>query len=167
MKKAGFILFTVLFFVMCTVPILFMPLTTPDGGAPPPPALYTKEDGVNLGFGPDMENYLTQNFAGRNQLVTLNARLKKTLFATSAEPKVIVGKDDWLFYTETLDDYLGINPLSKQDADDIATVMALMEEYANTQGSHFFIHLRTQQKQPVWRLHALLHRAVGAVKARF
>lgn len=134
MKKFGYILFSVLFMAVCVLPALAMPL---GGKSASPPALYTAEEGVNGAFGEEMESWLTENFAGRKQLVTLNARLTQAVFATSAERQVIIGKDGWLFYDQTLEDYLGTSPLTEQEQNDIAVTMALVQEYAREQGSDF------------------------------
>lgn len=140
LKKAGYILFAVLFFVMCALPVLGMPLeraSVEGEELAPLPKLYTREEGINSAFGEETETWLVQNFAGREELVTANARLRQAVFATSAEGQVILGEDGWLFYELTLEDYLGTDPLSEQEMVDIAATMALIQEYANDMGSDF------------------------------
>lgn len=139
MKQVGYILFAVLFFTICTLPALLMPVAQAAGEEELPalPKLYTPEEGVNSNFGEETESYLTQNFSGRDQLVSANARLTGALFHTSSERQVILGQDGWLFYEQTLQDYLGTNPLTEAEMADIAKVMELIEEFAAGQGSDF------------------------------
>lgn len=138
MKRFGYILFAVLFFVVCTLPVLLMPVAyAGEKELPALPRLYTPGEGVNRAFGEEVESALTQNFAGRDRLVSVNARLTGAIFHTSAERQVILGEDGWLFYEQTLEDYLGTNPLTEGELADIAKTMALIEEFAAGQGSDF------------------------------
>lgn len=47
-------------------------------------------------------------------MVTANAALEAAVFRVSAEEKVTLGRDGWLFYTETLDDYLHTGALTQR-----------------------------------------------------
>lgn len=138
MKKFGAILFTVLFMVICALPVAGMPLAQASGEKLPAlPMLYSEETGVNSGFGEEMETYLAENFAGRQQLVTVNARLNTAVFATSPERQVILGEDGWLFYEQTLEDYLATTPLTEREMEDIAATVGLVQEYAEGMGGDF------------------------------
>lgn len=65
------------------------------------------------------ETYFNDVFGFRTQLINLHNRLTIKVFKTSPTPKVIVGKDGWLFYRSerssdgnTIQDYQGLVPYS-------------------------------------------------------
>lgn len=71
------------------------------------------EDGkLNLSFPSELDTWITEHFCFRSALITANNLLKAELFAASDEDQVIVGKNDWLYFAQTADDYLGLNRLS-------------------------------------------------------
>lgn len=84
-------------------------------------------------------DYVADHFAFRQELITANAALDAALFAVSAEDSVTMGKDGWLFYQETLADYLGTEPLSPRQLFGAAHTLALLREYAASQGARLFV----------------------------
>lgn len=50
---------------------------------------------------------------------------------------MILGKEGWLFYGETLDDYEGTNSFTCREAWAAAHTLSLMEEYCDSQGTDF------------------------------
>lgn len=85
----------------------------------------------------DAGAYFQEHFALRSELVTANAVLKSRIFGVSADDGVIDGTDGWLYYMDSLDDYLGREPLSKRELFNIAHSLALMQEYAAQKGISF------------------------------
>ena len=74
------------------------------------PALKT-EDGVwNRDFPMQYEAWFSDRFGLRTELVTAYGKLTSTLFGVSAEKDVIIGKDDWLFFTPTIS-LLSLTPI--------------------------------------------------------
>jgi tetratricopeptide (TPR) repeat protein len=65
-------------------------------------------------FSSEFENYYEDNFGFRGAFVYLNSLIKVYWLNISAVPKVITGKDDWLFWTgeELIEDYRGLITLS-------------------------------------------------------
>lgn len=134
MKKFCHILFTAAFLIICLAPAAGMILLGPSKAAgnevlsPPPRA--TKPDGsFNLDLLPDTADWFSDHFAFRQELVTADSVIKSALFHTSAQPDVTLGKNDWLYYTETLDDYTGADLLTHRQAWCAARSLALAQRY--------------------------------------
>lgn len=134
MKKYGYILFTAAFLIICLVPALGMIFLGPSKAAgnevlaPAPRA--TKPDGsLNLDLLPDAADWFSDHFAFRQELVTADSIIKSALFHTSSQPDVTLGKNGWLYYTETLDDYTGADLLTYRQAWCVAHSLALAQRY--------------------------------------
>lgn len=95
------------------------------------------ENGFNKDFLSDAGDYFTDHFAFRQELVAVNARLRSGLFGVSAEDSVIQGKNGWLYYEATLDDYQHKNSVSDRMLFNMAHNMALMQEYTELLGKTF------------------------------
>ncbi len=141
MKKNWYSLFTVLFLLLCAAPLLFMPLLGPSEAAANEvlasrPVLFTR-NGLNFDYLNDLSGYIGDRFAFRQELVTANAALTAALFHESASPSVVLGSDGWLYYADTLDDYLGTSAMSRRELFRAAHTLALAREYAESQGARF------------------------------
>ena len=84
----------------------------------------------------DTSAFVADRFAFRQEFITAWARLQAALFRTSAENQVTLGKDGWLYYSESLDDYTGVS-LSDKELDDIAVHLAGMQKEAEEAGCRF------------------------------
>lgn len=140
-KNLGYLIFLVVFLLLCLFPLVGMAITGPSGSVgneilSAPPSL-TKAGGFNPSFLSDASDYFADHFAARQELITANARLEAALFGESAEEKVILGKDGWLYYKSTLDDYRGQNLLADREIWSAAHCLALMQEYAQAQNVDF------------------------------
>lgn len=97
------------------------------------------EDGKwNAQFLSDMGAYFEDHFAFRQEMVTVNARIRSGIFQTSAEEKVIDGKNGWLYYNGTLDDYQGTNLLSDRSLFNIAHNLSMMQGMTEAMGAQFY-----------------------------
>ncbi len=96
-----------------------------------------KEEKWNMQFFSELTDYFSDYFAYRQELATVDAVIKSRVFQVSNNDKVIVGKDKWLFFEETKDDYLGRNVLSGRGVHNCAKVLALLQEGAGRQGCKF------------------------------
>lgn len=128
------------FLTACLVPSAGM-LFVPEGPAAanqqlaPPPSL-TREDGS---FNPEVlqeaTDYIAGHFAFRQHLITADAALNAAVFRVSAEDDVVLGKDGWLFYAETVDNHLHTNQLSDRQLWAGAHTLALVQEYLQSRGA--------------------------------
>lgn len=141
MKNKLYILYIVIFFAICTAPLILMPLTYSSESAENRTLADAPEiiadGGFNMSVGSDTENWLADHFAFRSPIVTAYARLKAALFASSAEDSVIIGRDGWLFFDETVADYTGSEPMTERELSALAGKLALMREYIESCGGRF------------------------------
>lgn len=142
MKKIGFILFITIFLLMCLFPLAGMLMFGPSQAAAneilaDPPSLKTADNSLNFRYLNDVSDYFADHFAGRQELITANAVIESAVFRESASEKVILGKDGWLYYKTTLDDYQGQNQLSDREIWAAAHTMYLIQEYAQTKNANF------------------------------
>lgn len=88
-----------------------------------------KENGkINLKFFDSLNSYFSDNFAFRQNLIEADAIIKKNVFRQSGNEKIIVGNKGYLFFGETLDDYLGRNVLSNREIYSCTRVLSLLQE---------------------------------------
>ena len=144
MKKIGYILFICLCIVLCLIPsvgILFGAQSThaEKEQQTEKPKLTAENGAINTNYLPEWGNYFEQNFALRTQAITADNRLMSTVFGVSDTQSVVAGKNGWLYYASTLDDYLGRNTLQKQDAQALVYNLEILRDYAESCGSEFLL----------------------------
>ena len=135
-------LYTAAFVGICLVPSVLMPFIKPFDSKEKrklaeKPQIKNEDGSLNFEFFDDFDNYFSEHFAFRQQLVTADGRLKSALFGTSPNSDVIVGTDGWLYYGETADDYLNINTLSQRSIINIRHNLDLVEQYCEQNGMEF------------------------------
>ena len=135
-------IYMILMCLLCLAPLVGMlaaktEVTTEKRTLASFPSLTTEAGKLNTAFFDDFDAYFNDHFAFRNLLVSANAVVMSRLFKTSSNDKVLVGKNGWLYYTATLDDYTGSNPLSERALFCIANNLALLQRYVEAQGSTF------------------------------
>lgn len=97
-----------------------------------------KEDGrLNIEWLSQAGEYFQRHFAFRQELITANAVLEGGLFQVSADDGVIYGKDGWLYYKDSLDDYLGSDLMDERALFCVARSLLLLQEYAQERGISF------------------------------
>lgn len=103
------------------------------------PALTDEAGGINKNLNNDITDYIADRFAFRQQFITAYNALQAAVFGESASDDVILGKSDgedhWLYYRETEDDWLARNVMSDAMINNTARTLALMQEYAASQGT--------------------------------
>ncbi len=141
-RRAGYLLFTAAFFTLCLVPslgMLFQETVTPVGNErlAPKPSI-TKADGsFNWDVLDGVSSYFKDRVALRHEMITANSALTASVFGVLTNEDVILGKDNWLYYAETLDDYEGVNLMSSRECHAAARTLSLMREYARGTGARF------------------------------
>ena len=137
------LIFFVLCMALCLIPsvgMLFFPTTqtTENRAMAEAPQLIT-EGKLNKTFVSDLESYLTEHLALRNQMVYADAKVQTGLFGESNVSGVISGTDGWLYYSSTLDDYLGKNVLSQRELFNLAHNFSLVQDYVQARGMDFLL----------------------------
>ena len=133
--------YSVLFFGVCLTPLVGMGLTKEEASSENRtlsafPALKT-EEGLNVNWLSDAGDYFQDHFAFRNELVTANALVNGKIFQVSTASGVIQGTDGWLYYKDSLDDYLGINQLSDRGLFNVAHTLSMMQKNFTARGKKF------------------------------
>ena len=139
--KAIRIIFAALFIIICCIPVFTMPFFADNSTAEKrqdtvAPSITLEDGSFNWEYPTLLDSYLSDHFAFRTPAVTLASILKAEL-GTSNQEKVVVGDEDWLFFGETLDDFLVKNQLSDYDIARLAKVVSLMNEYVVANGGKF------------------------------
>lgn len=142
MKKTAKLVFIILFLLSSMAPLLLIGIDKPVEGIEKRilatmPQLKTDEGLLNRNYLKELGTYFEDHFAYRQQMTTLDAKLQARFFGTSARDTVIVGKSGWLFYEETLDEYLGINLMTDRQLFQAAKNLSLIQEYVQEQNAVF------------------------------
>lgn len=103
------------------------------------PALITEKGGWNVDFFQELEAYFQEHFAFRNELVYADAKIQTSVFSVSNVDTVIYGKDGWLYYASTLDDYLGTGRMSGRQINSLAHNLSLVCQYVEGKGCGFVL----------------------------
>ena len=134
-------LFMIAVGVLLLAPLVCMPFFGADASqekrelAPVPQPIV---DGrPNWSFLSDAGDFFADHFAFRNLMIDVDATLKQALFKTSATSNVVVGKNGWLYYAGTLDDYHRSGTMSDHAVLNAATNVALMQESVESRGKRF------------------------------
>ncbi len=100
------------------------------------PEIADKKGVLNYDYLSGISDWAGDRFAFRQQMITAWSWLNAVLFKTSAVDEVIMGRNGWLYFSDSLDDYRGLS-LEDQELEAIARNLSLMQEYAESKGSEF------------------------------
>lgn len=138
MKKVFSILFCTVFFAVCAFFSLGMIIpgaSNAAGNADGFPQLVS--DGkIDHLFGNKLEEWFSENFAFRNSVVDAFSDLKMNIF-DEGNSQVIVGKEDFLFFSDTLDCYLGKNMMSEEELSRAAETLLHIQNTAEASDAEF------------------------------
>ncbi len=134
-------IFITVFVVLLAIPVVLAPFfknsaNTEKRELAKMPALIT-DDGVNTAFASEFDDYLRDHIAFRNLLVSTRSSLLSSIFKVSAVDNVIIGKDDWLFYSEEVQDYFNVPTISERNAGNIARTYKIVADLLRRKGSGF------------------------------
>lgn len=94
----------------------------------PLPKLLT-EDGFNTAFASKFDKYFEDHFALRDHLVSAFNSADVALLHDYNGTNAVIGKNDHIFYGDTMDDYLGVNQLND---DQITTIAHYLVDVQNS-----------------------------------
>ena len=143
MKKKGYLLYIIIVFAILLVPFLGMSFwatdrTTEKTTLSEWPA-FVKDGKPNINYLEDMGDYFEDHFAFRLQMLTANAMIWSKGFDTSTTDQVVTGKDDWLYFSGTMDDYTGRDLLSDRELKAIVHNLSLMDSYVEFCGGRLIV----------------------------
>lgn len=142
MRKFGYILFAALFFAVCLIPSVGMLIVGESTSSANEvlaqrPQWTNPDGGFNREVLSDAADYFEDHFAFRQELITAGSAMKSALFHTSSQSQVALGKEGWLFYAETLDDFTGADVMTDRQAFCIARSLRLVQDYEAGLGRGF------------------------------
>ncbi|WP_307355508.1 DHHW family protein [Hathewaya limosa] len=106
------------------------------------------EENINLGIIENrikaFETYYNDSFGLRNILIYMNAKINKELFNVSSVEKVLIGKDNWLYYAkedgkDLTRQYRGIDKFTKQELFRIKTNLENRKNWLAKKGMPFIL----------------------------
>jgi hypothetical protein len=103
------------------------------------PSVRTESGSLNSEYFDEFDIWVSENIGFRNGLINSDNAIKSALFGQSAEESIVLGKNGWLFYSETVKDYLNVSTLSERNALNVANTMKLVQDYADSLGTTFGI----------------------------
>ena len=137
-KKLAFI---VIYLLVCLVPLVTVGLSKDTSASEKrESAEFPKavSDGkLNTSFFTQFDAWFSDHMGGRSFLVSAETKMKEKLFGESAESSVILGKDGWLFYEKTVDDYCHVRTMTDRNVENAARTLQMMSDYCAAQGAEF------------------------------
>lgn len=141
MKKFVAMLYVAVSILICLVPFAGMTVartdTTTENKTLAQFPSFMEEEGLNKDFLTDLGEYFNDHFAFRQQFVSADAEINGKVLGVSTASTVLQGRGGWLFYTDTLDDYLGRNVLSDRGIHNLANNLRQVQTYVNDMGTQF------------------------------
>ncbi len=140
-SQAGRLLYTICVLLLCALPFLLLPWhrsEEPIGNTELPefPSVQTG-DGFNIGFPGELAQWFGAVFPGRPELISAYSYILEKGFGQSSLETVLLGKDGWLYYSATLDDFQHKNGVSERALFNMARNTAMMQEFCGSRGADF------------------------------
>lgn len=85
------------------------------------------------------EEQFDENIPYRDHFITCRSRIDLYGFRDSPSEEGVIGKENWLFYKSTIDDYKGLDLYSQEELEEIKTVLEPGQQYFNERGIEFII----------------------------
>ena len=132
-----------LFFVVCLVPFAttftqgFLPSDEEITPFASQVALKDAANNINVNYLSDVSAWFDDNHGLKKPMISVYNKIVAMVFGESAEENVILGKDGWMFYSETLDDYEGRNTMSDGEIRAAVRTIELMNEYVVSNSMDF------------------------------
>ncbi len=135
------IIFVSLCVCICAVPSVCMTFaptnsTTENKRLKQLPSL-TENDGVNLDYLSELGEWFGDHYAFRNAMVDADSHIQGDVFSVSNADTVVKGNNGWLYYSDTLNDYLGKKTLSDRAVFNIAHNLAVIQDYVEARKAKF------------------------------
>lgn len=102
-----------------------------------PPMLINKDGSFNDMFLSDAMQWYTDHAFLRQEFISLNNLLSAKLFQTSGADSVILGREGWLYFADTLPDYTGEGLMTDAEISAAANNLQLMNAYVTQKGGKF------------------------------
>lgn len=90
---------------------------------------------INQAFLTELTTWYGEHFGLRDEMVTAYGMLTREALNTSANDDVICGKENWLFYGETLPDIIAVDTLCDTEIRHIVQTLSMLQHYAESKGA--------------------------------
>ncbi len=101
------------------------------------PSLKAKEGEINREYLEQVSGWIEDHFLLRQEWISLHNWISAKLFGTSGNDGVILGTDGWLYYSDTLADYTGTDPMRDRELFGAERNLQLMAEYCRENDRKF------------------------------
>lgn len=138
--KFAKILYAVAICLLLSAPLFLLPFSQDSSAEKRPLSEFPEvvvQGKVNTEFFSELDTWLAEHFPFRSAIISTNNLLKATLFGSSDEDQVVVGKDGWLYFSQTLPDYFGENVMTEAQLRQIVTTLSLIQEQVTQSGGKF------------------------------
>ncbi|MCR5611445.1 MAG: hypothetical protein K6F68_06415 [Clostridiales bacterium] len=98
---------------------------------------FIEKGSVNTEFFTKLDKYTNDHFAFRDVLVNAFNSLDVAVLNDFNGKNAVIGKNNHIFYGETVDDYLGIDQLSEAEIDSIVNYLAALQTELGEKGIRF------------------------------
>jgi hypothetical protein len=105
-----------------------------------------------LAYPSAFENFFDDHFGLRKKMLALRSGIDLRLFHRSSTPKVLVGRNDWLFYTsdKSVEDYRGDQPLTQEELSQWETALRERRDSARSHGVASYRFVVAPNKQSIY-----------------
>lgn len=146
MKKINKYLWIILFVVLFLTPLITYPVFRRVIKIPEiQNRTYVARPEVSLEnytkFAGNLEDYFEDNLPYRDALIYLNTITTYELFGESTAEEVVVGKDDWLFYRDSLADYKRNNLYTLEELEEIKVNLEKSKKYLDAREIEFIVYI--------------------------
>ncbi|WP_325199139.1 alginate O-acetyltransferase AlgX-related protein [Oscillibacter sp.] len=155
-KNVFYAAFTALILLLCLIPSLGMLLPKEEGAAggnqalSRAPSLRDAEGNWNSNYLSQVQDYAGDNFHLRQEMITAWSALNAKALGSSITEDVVLGSDGWLYFADTLPDYVGLSPMSDREIFSAARNLALISEYCEDQGAAFLFTVAPNKNSLYW-----------------
>ena len=135
--------FAALILLLCLIPSLGMLLPAGEDQAggnqaiSKAPSLQNAEGDWNANYLSQIQDFAGDNFYLRQDMITAWSALNAGVLGSSITEDVVLGKDGWLYFGDTLPDYAGLDPMTEREIFSAARNLSLISEYCESQGAEF------------------------------
>ncbi len=155
-KNLPYAAFTALILLLCLIPSLGMLLPKEESGAggnqtlSRAPSLRDPEGHWNANYLSRMQDYLGDNFHLRQEMITSWSALNAKALGSSITEDVVLGSEGWLYFADTLPDYVGLDPMTDREIFSAARNLALIQEYCESRGAKFLFTVAPNKNSLYW-----------------
>lgn len=100
---------------------------------------FIENNSLNKNYTKDFEKFFSTNFTSRDKFIEYNSLLRYKLFNLGASDKVIVGKNQWMYLNDTLEQYNGKKTYTDDTLKRFKTNMEEKKRFLNKNGIEMLV----------------------------